>query len=120
MDAQAFGARLRELREGAGLTQQQLAEAIGSTVRNISRLETGAQEATWPTVLKLCQALGVECTAFTQPPADPEPSGRGRPRKAEGKAEGKAAADTAGKRAGQQPTRGADMAKKGQRRGKKA
>jgi hypothetical protein len=28
-------------------------------------------------------ALGVDCTAFTQPPADREPAGPGRPRKVE-------------------------------------
>ena len=59
-----FAARLRELREGAGLTQRELAEATGSTV------------------LKLCQALGVDCTAFSQAPAPREPQGPGRPRKA--------------------------------------
>jgi len=82
MNEDAFAPRLRELREAAGLTQRDLAEATGSTIRNISRLETGAQEATWPTVLKLCKALGVSCDAFTVEPAEQPPAKPGRPRKA--------------------------------------
>jgi len=81
MNEDAFAPRLRELREAAGLTQRDLAEATGSTIRNISRLETGAQEATWPTVLKLCKALGVSCEAFTVEPAEQGPAKPGRPRK---------------------------------------
>jgi transcriptional regulator with XRE-family HTH domain len=82
MSEEGFGPRLKELREAAGLTQRDLAEAIGSTIRNISRLETGTQEATWPTVLKLARVLGVDCTAFTQEPADAPPAKPGRPPKA--------------------------------------
>lgn len=120
MDAKAFAARLKQLRETAGLTQRQLAEAIGSTVRNVSRLETGAQEATWPAVLKLSQALGVDCTAFTQEPAEREPAGRGRPRKAEAEpaadvtqAEGeKATGEPKGKRSGKGKAEGSAEGKK--------
>jgi transcriptional regulator with XRE-family HTH domain len=88
MSAEWFAARLRELREQAGLTQRELAERIDTTVRNISRLETGAQEATWPTVIALARVLGVSVDAFLRRPAAmPEPR-RGRPRKA---SQGKAA-----------------------------
>jgi transcriptional regulator with XRE-family HTH domain len=83
MSAEWFAARLRELREQAGLTQRELAERADTTVRNISRLETGAQEATWPTVVALACVFGVSCDAFLQPPGIlPEPR-RGRPRKAD-------------------------------------
>ncbi len=84
MNPTAFPGRLRELREGAGLTQEQLAEKLGTTVRNISRLETGAQEPTWPTVLALAQAFGVTCEAFCQQPAALPPNRRGRPPKKPG------------------------------------
>jgi transcriptional regulator with XRE-family HTH domain len=81
MSAAWFAGRLRELREQAGLTQQDLAERMGTTIRNISRLETGGQEATWPTVVALAKVFGVSCDAFLQEPAAlPEPK-RGRPRK---------------------------------------
>jgi transcriptional regulator with XRE-family HTH domain len=46
MNAAYFAGRLRELRDQVGLTQKELAERIGTSVRNVSRLETGAQEAT--------------------------------------------------------------------------
>lgn len=77
-----FGQRLKELRTAAGMTQGDLAEKVNVTVRSISRLETGVQEATWPVVLALCAALGVKCDAFDQAPSvDAEPQGRGRPAK---------------------------------------
>jgi transcriptional regulator with XRE-family HTH domain len=82
MSAEWLAGRLRELREQAGLTQQELARRLNTTVRNISRLETGVQEPTWPTVVALARVFCVSCEAFLQPPAVlPEPR-RGRPRKA--------------------------------------
>lgn len=41
MDAVSFAKRLREAREAAGLTQQQLADACGISNRTISALERG-------------------------------------------------------------------------------
>jgi transcriptional regulator with XRE-family HTH domain len=86
--ARWFGRRLRELREAAGLTQQALAERVGVKWETISRWERGDREPNWSNILGLAQALGVDCTAFTQPPAteQPEPK-RGRPRKAQGPAQ---------------------------------
>jgi transcriptional regulator with XRE-family HTH domain len=81
MSAAWFASRLRQLREQAELTQRKLAERLGTTVRTISRLETGAQEATWPMVVALADVFGVTCESFLQEPdARPEPK-RGRPRK---------------------------------------
>jgi transcriptional regulator with XRE-family HTH domain len=81
MSANWFASRLRQLREQARLTQRMLAERVGTTVRTISRLETGAQEATWPMVVALAAVFGVSCESFLQEPeALPEPK-RGRPRK---------------------------------------
>lgn len=42
MDQRRIGAFLRELRRGRGLTQQQIAEEFGGTVRTVSRWETGS------------------------------------------------------------------------------
>src|SRR5437879_2899213 len=80
MNPEWFGPRLRELRDGAGLTQQQLAERAGLTREGIAQLETGRREPAWRTVLALCQALGAEPGDFIQPPTEREAS-RGRPRK---------------------------------------
>jgi transcriptional regulator with XRE-family HTH domain len=88
MDAKQFGARVKELRERAGLNQQGLAERIGMTVRTVSRLETGTQEATWPVVLALAEAFGVDCRAFQEPPAERHQPKRGRPPKAAAESEG--------------------------------
>jgi transcriptional regulator with XRE-family HTH domain len=85
MGAEWFPARLRELREAAGLTQHDLAKKIGVHVDAVARWEQGRREPSWTTVLALAGALGVDCTAFTTPPTEgAEPRGRGRPRKVEG------------------------------------
>ena len=51
---------LREARERALLTQEELAARSGVTVSTISRVETGAQAARISTLRKLAAALGVE------------------------------------------------------------
>ncbi|HYZ05026.1 MAG TPA: tetratricopeptide repeat protein [Rubrobacter sp.] len=53
-----FGARLRRLREAAGLTQEELAERAGLRARGISDLERGARNRPYPhTVRSLADAL---------------------------------------------------------------
>ena len=76
-----FGARLKELREQAGMTQQELADAAGMHRFGVAKLEQGIREPSWATVQALCKALNVSCEAF-QVAAEPrEPAGIGRPRK---------------------------------------
>jgi transcriptional regulator with XRE-family HTH domain len=81
-----FGARLRELRERAGLTQVQLAERASMHPQGIVKLERGEREPGWSTLLALAGALGVSLDTFaaaTLPPPDgpvPKPA-RGRHRK---------------------------------------
>jgi excisionase family DNA binding protein len=58
------GRRLRALREGAGLTQQELSARASLTHEEISRLEHGEQSPQAPTVHKLSQALGVAPERF--------------------------------------------------------
>jgi transcriptional regulator with XRE-family HTH domain len=85
-----FARRLKELREGAGLTQQQLGERAGLHKLSVAKLEQALREPTWATVQALADALGVSCEAFREKPGPaPEPQ-RGRPRKApaEGPADG--------------------------------
>jgi transcriptional regulator with XRE-family HTH domain len=84
-----FGARLRELRERAGLTQVQLAELASMHPQGIVKLERGEREPGWSTLLALAGALGVSLDTFAAeslpPPEGPIPkSARGRPRKDEG------------------------------------
>lgn len=55
----AFGERLAELRAERGITQGQLAEAIGSSQRAISHYETVAEFPPTPVVVELAQVLKV-------------------------------------------------------------
>src|SRR5438309_2178806 len=86
MEAEWFGLRLRELREAAGLTQSDLAAQAGLTREGIAQLETGRRKPAWESVLTLCKALGVDCTAFTAAPSTQERPGPGRPAKAKAEA----------------------------------
>jgi excisionase family DNA binding protein len=58
------GQRLRQLREVAGLNQQELAASSGLTHEEISRLELGHQAPLRGTVRALTRALGVEPRVF--------------------------------------------------------
>src|SRR2546429_6835010 len=81
MEAEWFGARLKEIREAAGLTQPQLADRAGMNRFGIAKLEQGVTKPAWETVLALASALGVSCEAFTSAPTERERPGRGRPAK---------------------------------------
>jgi transcriptional regulator with XRE-family HTH domain len=66
--------RIGELRERAGLTQAQVAEAVGMTLTNYQRIEAGTQNLTLRTLGKVARALGVGVAEFFVAPE------RGRPR----------------------------------------
>jgi transcriptional regulator with XRE-family HTH domain len=83
MDPKLFGPRLKELREQAGLTQKELADQAGVSQRAVSHYEQGLHEPIWSSVLALAKALGVDCLAFQQAPAEAPKARRGRPSKAE-------------------------------------
>jgi transcriptional regulator with XRE-family HTH domain len=59
-----FAERLRELREQAGLTQAQMAEASGLPLGSIRNYEQGQREPYWAVVFKLAAALGASADAF--------------------------------------------------------
>jgi transcriptional regulator with XRE-family HTH domain len=63
MGSSDFGARLRELREAAGLTQKELAEAAGASLRGVAQWEQGVREPAWSSVVMLCDALDVSTEA---------------------------------------------------------
>lgn len=82
MSKERFAARLKELREDAGLTQKALAEKAGLTYGAVRDVEQALNGPTWDTVLALSKALGVTCEAFDREPSSQsaEPK-RGRPPK---------------------------------------
>jgi transcriptional regulator with XRE-family HTH domain len=55
-----MAAKLKALREGRGLTQEQLAKKSGVSRTYLARLETGRQDPTLSTLEKLAKALGVK------------------------------------------------------------
>jgi transcriptional regulator with XRE-family HTH domain len=66
-----FGARLRQLREAAGLTQAQLAEAVGLFQPNVARYEAGERMPSYALACLMADALGVPVDALRQPPGAP-------------------------------------------------
>lgn len=56
----AFGKRLCELREAAGLTQEALAHAAGLHWTYVGQIERGERNLTYKNVLKLARGLGVD------------------------------------------------------------
>jgi transcriptional regulator with XRE-family HTH domain len=59
-----FAARLRALRERAGLTQQALADAAGLHRVQVARFEAGRFAPRWDAVQALADALGVGLEEF--------------------------------------------------------
>lgn len=55
-----FGARVQTLRRQRGMTQEQLAEAIGKSTDTVSNIETGRLSTRIDTALRIAQSLGVE------------------------------------------------------------
>jgi putative transcriptional regulator len=59
MSAKRFPMRLKQLREGKGLSQAALAEQVGVSREYIARLETGKHDPPLSRVEKLAKALRV-------------------------------------------------------------
>lgn len=60
--AETFGSVLRELRQQAGLTQEQLGFESDLRRTFISLLELGQQQPTLTTILKIAPALGLSAS----------------------------------------------------------
>lgn len=71
----SFAARLKELREAAGVSQYRLAQLSGLAKQTLSQLEKGSNDPSWETVLKLAKALGVSVAEFAPvEPQTPDPT----------------------------------------------
>ena len=64
MDERLIGARVGELRRRSGLTQQQVADAVGLSVESMSRLETGRTVPSVRRLADIADELGVELRDF--------------------------------------------------------
>src|SRR5262249_32120460 len=81
---ETFGARLKRLRERAGLSQEELALRAGLNRYSVIKWERDQHEPMWSSVLALARALGCTVADFDgtkAPPADVRPARKGRPRK---------------------------------------
>lgn len=69
-----IGARLKELRRQAGLTQEQLAERVGLDARHLSRLEVGKNYPSLDSLERIAQALNQPLAEFFKFPGDETPA----------------------------------------------
>lgn len=61
-----LGERIRQFREAASLTQQELAEKVGIGFQNVSRWERNKSVPSWLYIQRLADALGVSTEAFRE------------------------------------------------------
>jgi transcriptional regulator with XRE-family HTH domain len=64
------GARIKELRRQAGLTQEKLAERVGLDSRHLSRLEVGRHFPSLQSLERIASALNVQLVEFFQFPGE--------------------------------------------------
>jgi len=60
----ALGEAIRQLRKDAGLSQEQLAELVGTDLTQIGGLERGVRNPSYSTLLRLAAALQVPVSAI--------------------------------------------------------
>jgi transcriptional regulator with XRE-family HTH domain len=78
MARQTFAARLKQLREQAGLSQQELADKTGLHKFGVAKIEQGQREPSFAVVQALADALGVGVEAFAD--TTPTPAEQKKPR----------------------------------------
>lgn len=62
-----FGRRVRELREVAGLTQEQLAQMVGMAQTRLPAIEQGQRDMHLSTMRRFARALGVPLRELLPP-----------------------------------------------------
>jgi transcriptional regulator with XRE-family HTH domain len=67
MTLEDFGQTMREARLSAGLTQSQIAAAIGVSRATINYIENGKQDVSFATILAICEVLGLQINATIRP-----------------------------------------------------
>ena len=65
-EAELFGARLRELRQKRGMTQEQLAAAAGTAGPYVSDMERGIKVPSLTTIIRLAIALDCKVTKLVR------------------------------------------------------
>lgn len=75
----AVGRRVAELRQAAGLTQEEFAEMAKVSIKYAQRIEAGRENLTVRSLVKLANLLGASVIEFFVPPRKPS-SAIGRPR----------------------------------------
>ena len=73
MDAKELGLKIQELRKQKGMTQEDLAEKTGLSVRTIQRIESGEVDPRSYTLNQIAEALEVEITDLTAEPDNEKP-----------------------------------------------
>jgi transcriptional regulator with XRE-family HTH domain len=68
-----FFMRLLEIRNSKGMTQKQLAERLGVTIRTITNYENGSREPNIKTLIALTQIFGVSADYLLGLTDDPSP-----------------------------------------------
>ena len=61
-----FGAKLKQLRESAGLSEKELADRSGVPFGTLHNYGVGIRKPTLAAAIKLAAALGVTCEAFAK------------------------------------------------------
>ncbi len=63
--------RLKDLREKAGLTQQQVAERAGVSISIVTKIEYGlTEDPRWSTMVALARGLGCSVADLVDPPSE--------------------------------------------------
>jgi transcriptional regulator with XRE-family HTH domain len=70
MDTAKFGSWIRRKRELAGITQDQLAHAVGVTNQAISKVENGRRMPKFPLILRLASALNANLNELAESQPD--------------------------------------------------
>jgi transcriptional regulator with XRE-family HTH domain len=69
--ARSFGVRLRELREAADMTQQDLASSAGLSIATVRKLEQTDSDPKLSTLRALARALTISLNDFNGGPDEP-------------------------------------------------
>ena len=76
-----IGRRIAELRVDSELTQQEVAQRIGSTPQRLRELESGRHNPSVLSLRRIADALGTELVELFRAPVSRVRPGPGRPRK---------------------------------------